>query len=271
MRIKLIVGIVIAGCLFSCGRNAQKNRAEKSADIAGSTKDTLVYTYKDIKERALDCGNRPDSACTVATITYPFFLNQNLLNDSVSSKLTHSYFTGEPDSTIQQQAKSFIKYYENDTVGKANHTRVSYMFESNIAVIRQDSSLITIQIDRYASAPHPSEYSGFLNWNTKANKKIELSDIFINGYRDKLTSIGEKIFRMQEKLSDTSSLSNYPFENGKFMLNDNYLITPTGIHFLYNESVVKPHSDGPTELLIPYVQIKQLLRPNTVISQYIKK
>jgi hypothetical protein len=86
-----------------------------------------------------------------------------------------------------------------------------------------------------------------------------------------LTTIGEKIFRLQEKLSDTGSLSNYIFEHGKFTLTNNFLITPIGIHFLYNEYAVRAHSDGPTELLIPYIQIKPLLRPNTVISQYIKK
>jgi len=98
-----------------------------------------------------------------------------------------------------------------------------------------------------------------------------LPDVFAEGYTTKLTAAAEKIFRAQEKLSDTASLANgYMFKDGKFVLNNNFLVTPIGIRFLYNEYEAKPYSDGPTEILIPYTQIKPLLRSNTVISQYIK-
>ena len=148
-----------------------------------------------------------------------------------------------------------------------------YTLESNATVVRQDSSLTTIQIDRYvyAGGAHGSNYTGFVNWNTKTNRKIDLSDILIKGYNERLTEAGEKIFRAQEKLNDSGSLSNYFFKDGKFSLNNNFLITPIGLRFLYNEYEIKPYSDGATELLIPYAQIRSLLRPNTVISQYIKK
>ncbi|HZX60030.1 MAG TPA: DUF3298 and DUF4163 domain-containing protein, partial [Mucilaginibacter sp.] len=218
--------------LASCQWGVPNNKTKPAITV-----DTLVYTYKTIKERASDCGNKPDSSCTVAKITYPIFVNQNALNDSVTSKLTKAWYNDKVDNTVDEQAKSFIKFYENDAAGKADHPDAPYSLESNAAVIRQDLSLLTIQIDRYAftGGAHGSDYTGFINWNTKDNKAIELSDILKNGYRDKLTPIGEKIFRSQEKLSDTSSLAGYLFAGGKFSLNDNFLVTPIGIRFLYNE------------------------------------
>jgi hypothetical protein len=268
MGIKGILWVVIAGCLFACQWGVPHNKTKPAITI-----DTLVYSYKTIKERASDCGNKPDSSCTVAKITYPVFVDRNALNDSVINKLTRAYYNGKPANTVDEQAKSFVKFYEDDAAGKADHPEAPYTLESNAAVIRQDSGLVTIQVDRYAytGGAHGSDYTGFINWSTKDNKAIQLSDILKDGYRDKLTPVGEKIFRAQEKLSDTGSLANYLFANGKFTLNNNFLVTPIGIRFLYNEYEAKPYSEGPTELLIPYVQIKSLLRPNTVISQYIKE
>jgi hypothetical protein len=50
----------------------------------------------------------------------------------------------------------------------------------------------------------------------------------------------------------------------------NFSVTPIGIKFLYNQYEIKPYAAGITELFIPYAQIKSLLRPNSVVTQFIK-
>ncbi len=123
----------------------------------------------------------------------------------------------------------------------------------------------------FRAGAHGAYLAHFINWNSHANKKITLSDIFVKGYREPLDKIAEKIFRKDEKLSDTATLADdYFFENNKFRLNENFMITPLGIRFLYNEYEIKPYSAGQTNLVIPYIRIKSLLRPHTVVSQYIK-
>ena len=98
-----------------------------------------------------------------------------------------------------------------------------------------------------------------------------MDDIFVEGYQENLNKIAEKIFRTDEKLSDTTSLAtNYFFDKNKFSLNKNFMVTPQGVSFLYNEYEIKPYSAGQTTLLIPYSQIKSLLRPATVVSQYLR-
>ncbi|MGZ3778534.1 MAG: DUF3298 domain-containing protein [Mucilaginibacter sp.] len=260
---------IIAGLLgfASCQWGVPHNNTKPAI-----TKDTLVYTYQTIKERAPDCGNKPDSACSLAKITYPVFTGQASLSDTIKGRLLATYSNSDkPDKTLDEQAKNFIGAYMDDTVHK-NNPEMLYVLESTAAVVRQDSSLITVQIDRYAYAggAHGGTYTGFLDWDTKANKKIALKDIFVPGYNAKLTAIAEKVFRADEKLSDTSSLRNYFFKDEQFSLTDNFLITPVGIQFLYNEYEIKSYAEGQTTLLIPYTQIKSLLRPNTVLKQYIK-
>jgi len=255
----------------------------KSPSIA---QDTLTYKYDTIKERASDCGTKPDSGCTIAKITYPFFDKRPTINDSVIYKLdlflepaksspllNYLIFSDfKSDTNLKQIASQFMSIYKKDKL-KGNLDNSIYNMDLHSKIIRQDSSILTLEFDEYIflGGAHGISSTYFINWNTKTNKPIYLADILSNGYQTKLTAIADSIFRKSENLSDSTSLkTNYFFKNGVFSLNNNYLITPLGIRFLYNEYEIKPYAAGQTNLLIPYAKIKLLLLPHTVVSQYLK-
>jgi Protein of unknown function (DUF3298) len=238
------------------------------------TTDTLFYTYKIIKQRASDCGSKPDSGCTVVRIKYPVFKTQKRLNDSIIWKLTNLLQLDDvvKASGLETYSQSFLKGYLK-TIKHFPEYANAYSLNMYSNVIRQDSSLTTLEVGGYAfqTGARGTTSICFINWDTKANRNLLLSDLFTNNSLDKLNKVGEMIFRKNEKLSDTTSLSyNYVFKGNKFSLNNNFLITPLGIRFFYNEYEIKPRGAGSTSLFIPYTQIKSLLRPNTVITQYIK-
>lgn len=54
--------------------------------------------------------------------------------------------------------------------------------------------------------------------------------------------------------------NGYLFEKGRFVLNDNFTLTQTGIKFLYNVYEIKPYVAGITELEIPYSDLKDILK-----------
>jgi hypothetical protein len=262
----LICLIAIGFAFASCQWGVPKKQKEAVID-------TLAFTYKTIHERAADCGNKPDSACTVVKIKYPVFTAQQKLNDSVVSKLTSLFaMDGKPDSTVELMTKKFLQAY---TDFKKTDPRSDLFFDldSYGTVILQDSSLTVLAVGGYSyqGGAHGGSATFFINWDTKANKNMELGDLFQDGYQDKLTAIAGKIFRKDEKLSDTSSLKNdYFFKDDKFALNDNFAVTPTGLKFVYNQYEIKPYAAGITTLVIPYSQIKSLLRPNSVVAKYSK-
>jgi hypothetical protein len=267
MKIRYLLVVFIAFAISSCmwgGSNEQ---------VPAINTDTLIYTYKTLKQRDPACGNKPDSECALVDIKYPEFHHNSALNDSVKHKLLTMFWSDSlsvTDTSLQKFAKDFISLSVKDTI---KNPSAVYTVESSAVVERQDSSLTTIYFSghSYAGGAHGGNDYSFINWNTKTAKAIKLTDLFIDGYNEKLTQIAEKIFRKQEKLSDTASLKeNYFFKNAKFALNNNFLITPTGLIFLYNEYEIKSFAAGVTQLSIPYEQIKLLLRPNTVIAQYIK-
>ncbi|GAA4102676.1 DUF3298 and DUF4163 domain-containing protein [Mucilaginibacter panaciglaebae] len=262
-------------CFLLCGLLASLsscNWGEKNTTKPDINTDTLAYTYKTIKERASDCGNKPDTGCTVAKITYPVFNGQTMLNNSISSSLLNLFKMDKHYTDLQQYAKDFIGSF--DAVKKReDRPGMFFTLDSHAEVLRQDSSLTTLEISghNFQGGAHGSCMTTFINWNTKANKNIALSDLLIQRYVEKLTAIADTIFRKQEKLSLSASLANdYFFKDNKFALNNNFLITPLGIKFLYNQYEIKPYAAGQTDLFIPYAKLKLLLKPNTVITQYLK-
>ncbi|MNL65691.1 hypothetical protein D3C87_1900590 [compost metagenome] len=83
----------------------------------------------------------------------------------------------------------------------------------------------------------------------------------------KLTAVAEKIFRKNEKLSPTESLKDkYFFENDTFSLNQNFTITEKGLKFLYNPYEIKAYVYGTTELLIPFAELKDIAKPNSLLN-----
>jgi hypothetical protein len=243
---------------------------KKNPDIV---KDTLAYKYTVFKERAADCGNKADSDCAVVIkFKYPEFKNQKTLNDTISKQLTTMFqVTDKQPKNMLELSKNLMADY--DTLKKETNSGMFYSMEGYAKIVRQDSSLTTLEIGGYSftGGAHPSSYTGFINWNTKANKEISLIDLVTQANLPKLVAIAEVIFRKNEKLSDTSSLADsYFFKDNKFALNDNFSITPTGLKFFYNQYEIKPYAAGTTELIIPYSKIKLLLQPNSVVAQYIK-
>lgn len=257
-----MVGLVTV--VASCSWNST---GKSEANIA---KDTLFYQYKTFKQRAADCGTKPDSGCTVVMFKYPAFPADAALSDTIRHRTATLFGVyKKADTSFKTFANNFMLAYKQDMVNR--NTKMIYTLQTKATIVRQDSSLVAMEISGYSfqGGAHGSSLTTFLNWDVKAHKHISLADLLIDNYKQPLDSIGEKIFRKQENLGDDEPLkNNYFFAKDKFSLNDNFLITPTGLRFVYNEYEIKPYAAGKTELFIPYAQIKTLLRLNTVISQY---
>lgn len=239
---------------------------------AGISKDTLSYQEQRYKKYADDCGSKPDSNCSEINITYPVFKGQPKLNDTVVQKLASMVaIDNKHENTFDALSKDFFQ--QDKQVKSAGRAHIKLTITGSATVARQDSGLVAIQLDGYSftGGAHGISPTYFINWDIKTGKNLLLADVLTTGYEQPLNAVAEKIFRKEENLSDTASLSrDYFFKGGKFSLNNNFMITPLGLRFLYNQTEIKPYAAGKTEIIVPYNQIKTLLKPNTIVSQYVK-
>jgi hypothetical protein len=259
LTILALIGISLAAC----------NSAPKK-EVADIFTDTLTYQFKAVNSKADDCAGKPDSSCTTVKFKYPAFDNQPLLNDTVVTGLAMLMDRQKGIAGLQRLTWQFLQDYK-DFKKQDPKSVMFFTLDCKVNVVRQDSSLVGLEYNGYqfSGGAHGATFIKYLNWDVTGHKKLLLSDILKPGYGSELNKVAEKIFRKQENLTETASLKdNYFFKDDKFALNENYLITPLGLTFIYNQYEIKPYAAGQTKLTIPYSQIKTLLQPGTVVARY---
>ncbi len=263
-KLTLILSSVALLLLASCGQNSK-------TDNRAVSNDTLAYSIQSIKEKAGDCVNKPDSGCTMAIYTFPVFKSDKSLNDTVTATLVNFFNTNtNPDSSLHQTAKLFITAY-NGYKKAYPKKAVKFSLNCESKVLYHPAGLTIVGADFFITMTAAGGHiTRFINWDNAAEKKLTMEDLFIPDYQKKLNAIGESIFRKNEGLSDTEPLTKYFFPNKQFKLNDNFCITPEGLAFIYLQNEIKPMAAGQTRIVIPYNDIRSILKPNTALWQFIK-
>lgn len=262
--------------LFVVGLCACQNTSNKSASIAldsTKNKDSLFYEMVNFKKVPDDFKNKPDSLqIAYVKASYPKFDEKQIaLNSYIKKRLSSQPMDEKPSLNLETAAINFLKEYD---VFRKDFPEfyAGYTWEQDFRVFKQDHQIINFihTTSDYTGGAHGSASVFYLNWDKNQQQQINIDDLFIADYNITLTAIAEKIFRKNEGLTNTETLDNYFFENQKFVLNRNFLITNEGLKFIYNQYEIKSYAEGTTELLIPYVVISDLIKPNSVISKYKK-
>jgi hypothetical protein len=252
-----ILPLVFTALLFSCGQ-----RTTETAAVP-----TVSYTIKDFKAES-EGGCASDTIpCASYEVSYPEFSGLDSavvkkINHKIDSVVTEGYSEGLPQ-TFRETAPVFIEQYESYKA-ETESPEQGWSFHAAVKVEILSDTLITLSVtrDEYTGGAHPNASKIYLNIDPENGGSVTLDNTLKPGFRDVLTSAGEKAFRKARELSDTASLqANYfEFPDNRFQLNKNYGFMKDGIVFFYNSYEVAPYAAGPTEILIPYQAIKDWLK-----------
>jgi hypothetical protein len=241
-----------------------------SEDYHGGENNTLQYSYTTVKEKAPTCPANTDNGCSIIKFLYPVFKDEASLNDTVTHKLAVMFpVFNNTRTNFHDIAKSFFVRYKSFLTVDPQKPAL-YPLSEYAKVVKQENGLTTIETGGYLLAmAHPVSNISFINWDTKTHKKIVLDDLLKPGYKDSLNRVAEVIFRKNEGLTNEASLApKYNFKGNKFTLNNNFIITPVGLRFLFNEGEIKAREEGFVIIVIPYATIQSSLKPQTVVAQY---
>ena len=271
MNKKLLL-IPLIALLWSCGNSPQKNLE--------TTSDTLNYSTKTFEKHSQTCVNK-DSLCATVKFQYPEFESVKF-NDLIKNEILNIYHD-DNDSTksrpkdFEALAKPFVDDYDlklkegkeyvkgANAVNEGGFLAMPWYMEATSTVQRQTKKYLMLHTNTnwFMGGNHPISMEYFYVYNRADFKRITLNDLFKKGYDQKLLTIAEEIFRKQEKLKPADKLSEeagYFFDNQRFILNDNFVLTEKGIKFLFNVYEIKPYVAGVTELEIPYEKLKEILK-----------
>jgi hypothetical protein len=109
-----------------------------------------------------------------------------------------------------------------------------------------------------AGAAHPNSYSVTLNYDLKAGKVLKLADLFKPGakYLEALSKYSVKTLKAAERLD---------FPEGADPKEENYRswnITKNGLQINFDDYQVTPHAAGPQTVVVPYTELKDIIRPD---------
>jgi hypothetical protein len=249
---------IFIALLFSCGQKTTETAAVLP---------TVSYTIKDFKAES-EGGCASDTIpCASYEVSYPEFSGLDSavvkkINHKIDSVVTEGYSEGLPQ-TFRETAPIFLQQYE-DYKMEMESPGQGWSFHAVVKVEVLSDTLITLSVTRddYTGGAHPNASRVYLNIDPANGGSVTLEDILKPGFRDALTTTGEKAFRKARELSDTASLQGnyFEFPDNRFQLNKNYGFMKDGIVFFYNSYEVAPYAAGPTEIIIPYQEIKDWLK-----------
>ncbi|RZK52944.1 MAG: DUF3298 domain-containing protein [Pedobacter sp.] len=262
---KIIPFVLLISVLISC-RNEKKDSDEKTNTTAVA--DTLTYVYDSVKVYSKNIINTQQIVDTAkAVITYPVF-KDTTLNTLIQRKVTDFYGKEEKLITYPEMAKSFINGYDA-FFAENKDTPQHWFLLIDIEVLRQTENYIALRYQHsdYVGGAHGNSHISYINYNPKTNTEITLDSLIDTTNRPKLLSIAEGIFRKNEKLTPTETLAGkYFFLDDKFSLPESYYVSDKGLVFMYNPYEIKAYAFGTTELVIPFAAVKEIAKPNTILS-----
>ncbi len=200
-----------------------------------------------------------------------------VIADSLQNLMIRSYLTDkplltDPDSVLASVQHQFESNYlsSNQALyesmpesGSMNWTLLKFMH-----ILYNDNYLLTYYLLNYAftGGAHGLETQQYTVVNIQNGTALTLAEIFNKGFEPHLTVILTRKLKEMFKLSPEDKLTDHGFFVDDISPGSNFYVTGNGIGFYYNHYEIAPYSNGPTDILIPFNELKGMIKETSPIS-----
>lgn len=146
-----------------------------------------------------------------------------------------------------------------------------------VALGKDDLVGIEFTVSSYsAGAAHPNSYAEVVNFDLKNGKLLRLSDLFQPGskYLQTLSTYCIQALRKQAKGEGAEAMLDDDWIKkgaGPELTNyDNWTITKRGLGITFDAYAVGPYAAGPQHVLVPYSVLKEIIKPDGPVGQFVK-
>lgn len=248
-----------------------------------STKNTndykIQYGMKKF-ERTFGSCDSTDTGCAKILFEFPEikYAYTESVKDSISRQIQNTllsnYTVGVNINSLDSLSELFSSDYQDMSKDFPGYN-LPWELNNTISIIYNDNSVVSLQSEFYhfTGGAHGNSGVYFTNFNSEDGGKLALSDLLIPDYRRELNLTAEKIFRNQNNILPDEDLeaAGYWFEGNKFSLNDNFAIKNDGLVFYFNSYEIAPYAMGPTEILIPYKEMKNLVKKDGLLYRIVSE
>ena len=268
-KITLIIFFLIGiTFFFSCGNKSDTPK-----------ENNLTYELVKYEKQSEGCDTLSDDNCAKIKIEFPqvtSFENETIkakINKSIAKLFSMNEGGDLEIIDFNTAMNGFIEEYES-FITEFPDAYQSWFIEKTGEVKLNKENIYSIDYLEYSftGGAHPNTFVLFKNYNVENGEEIKLEEIIPADKQQELTNIAETEFRKLKELTPEDDLgqAGFWFENNKFYLNDNFLITDSTFVFYYNNYEITAYAFGPTELEIPYSKIKPLIGEKNLLKGLIE-
>lgn len=127
-------------------------------------------------------------------------------------------------------------------------------------VVYESPEILCISIQTYTDTggAHGNGKTTYLNFNPSTGAVLEQKDLINNA--EQFKKVAEKAFKEQTKPRDNDETMEDFFFGEDFQLPSNIGFTENGLVLLYNNYEIASYAQGITEIILPYQEIRGLLK-----------
>ncbi|HNV72582.1 MAG TPA: DUF3298 domain-containing protein, partial [Candidatus Ozemobacteraceae bacterium] len=195
------------------------------------------------------------------------------INSAIQTRLL-ALADGEPAKTIDELIERFAAGYAA-SVKETPEMPGAWSLKCVTTIRHADADLLALETitSIFTGGAHPNSEITYQVYSLKTGKPIELSALIAVDKIDELNRIAEKIFRQVRNLKpdETYEQAGFQFDKGRFALNNNFLVSKSGLTFCYNAYEIAPYALGTTELVIPWPDLKNVVAPKSLAERFLKE
>ena len=232
----------------------------------------IVFESKELHKIYYNESYKTDDS-TFISLNYVFMTkgpNKDKINSFIEKELIQSSYYNEEDSfyNLQDILNSFIRDFKSFGMENPDFPQ-NWFYEISAKDIYYTPKILCLEISSggYTGGAHGNYSVSYYNIELNTGELLKLDNLLIKGFEKKLNELIDKKFREAKGLKPGDDLEKDGglFEN-KIKYNDNFAVTKEGLKFYYNNYEIAPYAAGPTELLITYTELKDLIPENSLLN-----
>ncbi|RCK80647.1 MAG: hypothetical protein OZSIB_2960 [Candidatus Ozemobacter sibiricus] len=239
---------------------------------------TISAVMQHVQRTAPPPADRKEALSAEIDLTYPEFTSSkgpdpvvDKLNQLIRDRL-FGMIEGEKPTSVDQLVETFFRDYAKALKEDPDQPGAwSLKFEATIR--HADDDLLSLEMlqSAFTGGAHPTSMSDLLVLSPKTGARIDLPAVVPPDRMGELVKVGERHFRKVRELKDgeTYEEAGFLFEGNKFALNDNFLIASSGLVFWFNPYEIAPYAMGPTELVLPWNELKGIVDPKGPAGKFL--
>lgn len=260
----LLAGLSAAAC------------AEKSGDRQHNRQETRPLAFEQIVHERKDGECKGDTTpCISVSVRYPsatagIDTARRAINDSIAGYVMGTLVGHVTDGATERDgpidlviAELFGEYQAFVREAGEDRTFITpWEITIDGKVVYKSAPVITVEISTYSytGGAHPNYWTAYKNFDPTTGRLLSVESVASDA--KKLEALAEKEFRRSNNIGAKADLekAGYWFSENVFSLPVNFAFTDQGLLFLYNPYEVASYAQGPIDVLLPYSQLKGLLK-----------